>query len=59
MDIPRMSMALSQNSLKSAVSLSLMKMQMNVNSEMATGMKEMIDKVAVDTNIGQVIDKKA
>ena len=59
MDIPRLSISMSQNSLKSAVSLSLMKIQMNTNTEMANGMKDMIENMAIDTNLGNVIDKRA
>lgn len=59
MDIGRMSMSMSQSALKGAVAISLMKMQMNTNSEMAVGMKEMMNNMAVDTSKGNTIDFKA
>lgn len=59
MDIGSMSMAMSQNSLKTAVSLSLMKIQMNTSKEMANGMNDMMKNMAVDPVRGQKIDVKA
>lgn len=59
MDIGRMAINMSQNSLKSAVSISLMKLQVNSNSEMAVSMKEIMDTMAVDTSKGNTIDVRA
>ena len=60
MDIGRMSMSMSQNSLKSAVSISLLKMTMNNNQQVANGMTQMLDAtMVVDPNLGSKIDTKA
>lgn len=59
MDIGKMSMSMSQGALKAAVGISLMKMQMNNNENTAEGIKEMMGTVAVNPNLGQVIDVKA
>ncbi|MGL5087060.1 MAG: YjfB family protein [Clostridium sp.] len=59
MDIGRMSMSMNQSALKGAVGISLMKMQMNTSSDMAVGMKEMMDTMAVDSSKGNNIDYRA
>ena len=59
MDIGRMSMSMSQGALASAVQLSLMKMQMNTGEEMAAGMTDMLNNMAVDTTKGVNLDVKA
>ncbi|WP_297439477.1 YjfB family protein [uncultured Clostridium sp.] len=60
MDIGKMSMSMSQNSLKSAVSISLLKMTMNNNQQVANGMTQMLDAtMVVDPNLGSKIDTKA
>ncbi|MBB6624222.1 YjfB family protein [Clostridium gasigenes] len=59
MDIGRISMNMSQNNLKNAVSLSVMKLQMNTNSEMEVGMKQMMEIMAVDNSKGNIIDIKS
>ncbi|MBB6714610.1 YjfB family protein [Clostridium gasigenes] len=59
MDIGRISMNMSQNNLKDAVSLSVMKLQMNTNSEMEVGMKQMMEIMAVDNSKGNIIDIKS
>ena len=60
MDVGRMSMSMSQNSLKSAVSISLLKMTMNNNEQVATGMNQMLEStMATDPNRGTKIDTKA
>lgn len=56
MDVGRLSMAMSQNSLMNAVSLSLMKIQMNTSSEIMEGMTKIMETTAVDTSKGNVID---
>ncbi|MEG2291509.1 MAG: YjfB family protein [Clostridium sp.] len=57
MDIGRMSMSMNQGALATAVQLSLIKLQMNTGKEMAVGMKEMMDTMAVDTTKGVNLDK--
>ncbi|MBU3132148.1 YjfB family protein [Clostridium gasigenes] len=59
MDIGRMSMNMSQNNLKNAVSISVMKLQMNANSDMEVGMKQMMETMAVDNSKGNIIDIKS
>ena len=59
MDVGRMSMSMSQGALASAVQLSLMKMQMNTGEEMAAGMTDMLNNMAVDTTKGVNLDVKA
>ncbi|MGL5067695.1 MAG: YjfB family protein [Sarcina sp.] len=60
MDVGRMSMSMSQNSLKSAVSISLLKMTMNNNEQVATGMNQMLEStMATDPSRGIKIDTKA
>ncbi|EJO5346059.1 YjfB family protein [Clostridium botulinum] len=57
MDIGRLSMSLHQGKLAQAVSLSLMKINMNTAKENAVQMTEMI-KESVNPNLGQNIDLK-
>lgn len=59
MDIARLSMAMSKNSLSNAVQLSLMKLQMNTDKDLATGMNDMINTMAVDPNKGVNLDTMA
>ena len=59
MDIGNLSMSMSQGALASAVQLSLMKMQMNTGEELATGMTDMLNNMAVDTTKGTNLDVKA
>ncbi|WP_297519036.1 YjfB family protein [uncultured Clostridium sp.] len=60
MDVGRMSMSMSQNSLKSAVSISLLKMTMNNNQEVANGMTQMLESIMVtDSNRGTKLDTRA
>ncbi|MGL5635222.1 MAG: YjfB family protein [Sarcina sp.] len=59
MDVGRMSMTLNQNSLKSAVSISLMKMTMNNKEQVANNMNQMLAQTAIDPNLGNKIDVKA
>lgn len=60
MDVGRMSMSMSQSSLKSAVSISLLKMTMNNNQQVATGMNQMLEStMATDPNRGAKIDTRA
>lgn len=56
MDIASTSMALSQYNLVNAVDVSLMKLQMNTQSQMAEGLNKIMETSAVDPNLGKVID---
>lgn len=60
MDVGRISMAMSQNSLKSAVSVSLLKMTMDNNTQVANSMNEMLNSsMAKNPDLGNVIDSLA
>lgn len=59
MDVAAISMGLSNSSLASAVSLSVIKLQMNNNDDLAKGMEEMMNNMAVDPNRGINLDIKA
>lgn len=60
MDIGKLSMNMSQNSLKSAVSISLLKMTMDSNQKVANNMTQMLEgSIAKDPNLGSKLDIKA
>lgn len=56
MDIAALSMGMSNSSLASAVQVSVMKLGMNSNEEMASQMNEMLKNVAVETGKGINLD---
>lgn len=56
MDIASMSISMSQASLESAVSISVLKLAMNNRNEIATQMTDMIGNMAIDTSKGTKID---
>ncbi|MDD7794464.1 YjfB family protein [Clostridium sp. 'White wine YQ'] len=56
MDIASTSMTLSQYNLGNSVDISLMKLQMNTQSQMAEGLNKIMEVSAVDSNLGKVID---
>lgn len=56
MDIASMSVYLSQASVQSAASVSVLKMAMNSSTENATQMTEMMSNMAVDPTRGTIID---
>lgn len=56
MDIGALSMAMSQTSLQSQVGIALTKMTLNAEETLATNMTELMENIAVDPNVGQVID---
>lgn len=56
MDIAVLSMGMSNSSLASAVQISVMKLGMNSNEEMASQMNEMLKNVAVETGKGINLD---
>lgn len=60
MDVGRISMAMNQNFLKSAVSVSLLKMTMDNNNKVANSMTEMLNSsMPKNPNLGNVIDSLA
>lgn len=59
MDIAALSMRMSNASLASAVQVSVMKLGMNSNEEMASQMNEMLKTVAYETGKGVNLDAKA
>lgn len=59
MDIAALSMGMSNASLASAVQISVMKIGMNTNEEMAYQMNEMLKTVAVETGKGINLDVRA
>ena len=56
MDIGALSMIMSQSRVQQSVGIEVMKMAMNTGKENATQITEMIEKFAVDTNVGQNLD---
>ncbi|WP_455791051.1 putative motility protein [Clostridium butyricum] len=58
MDIAALSMGMSNASLASAVQISVMKLGMNSNEEMASQMNEMLKNVAIETGKGVNLDAK-
>ncbi|MBW6408579.1 YjfB family protein [Clostridium weizhouense] len=57
MDIAAMSIAMNQGALKTAVQLSVMKLGMNSEKEMANQMTEMMGNMAVEPGKGINLDK--
>jgi hypothetical protein len=58
MDIAALSMGMSNASLASSVQISVMKLGMNSNEEMASQMNEMLKNVAIETGKGINLDAK-
>lgn len=60
MNIGKISMAMNQNPLKSAVSVSLLKMTMDNNTKVANSITEMLNSsMPKDPDLGNVIDSLA
>lgn len=59
MDIAALSMSMSQTSLSSAVSTSVMKMTMNTSEVAAQGVIKMIDKMDLNPSVGSNLDVRA
>ncbi|GKX65481.1 YjfB family protein [Inconstantimicrobium mannanitabidum] len=59
MDVGALSMAMSQNSIANAVDLSVMKMAMNSENETSTTIDKMMSNMAVDPNLGTLLDRRA
>lgn len=56
MDIAAMSIGMHEASLQNAVSISVMKIAMNSETETATQMTDMMSNMAIDTSKGTNID---
>ena len=56
MDIGSLSIAMSQSSLQTQVGTALLKMSMDNSEQVAENLNAMRGKVAVDTNLGNIID---
>jgi hypothetical protein len=56
MDIASLSMVMSQSKAQTAAGIAVIKMAMDNGKESAAQMTEMIEKFAVDTNVGQNLD---
>lgn len=56
MDIAGLSIAMHQSTLQNQIQISLMKMTMDSSNIINENMTEMIDNMAVDTNIGVNLD---
>lgn len=59
MDIARLSIAMSQNSVKNQVSTALLKISMDSNSEVMSNITEMMGNVATNPNVGTTLDVRA
>ncbi|NFS27801.1 MULTISPECIES: YjfB family protein [Clostridium] len=57
MDIGAMSISMNQGALKTAVQLSVLKLGMNSEKQVANQMTEMIDNMAVEPGKGIKLDK--
>ncbi|NFG39922.1 putative motility protein [Clostridium botulinum] len=57
MDIGAMSISMNQGALKSAVQLSVLKLGMNSEKQVANQMTEMMDNMAVESGKGINLDK--
>lgn len=56
MDIAGLSIAMHQSTLQNQVQISLMKMTMDNSNIINENMTEMIDNMAIDTNVGTNLD---
>ena len=56
MDIAGLSIAMHQSTLQNQVEISLMKMTMDNSNIINENMTEMIDNMAIDTNVGANLD---
>lgn len=56
MDIPALSMIMSQSRVQESAGIAVMKMAMDTGKENATQMAEMIKNSAVDPNLGNHLD---
>lgn len=59
MDIGALSMAMSQNSVATQVGMAVTKMSMDNGETIAQGMTDMMKNMAVDPNLGRVLDVRA
>lgn len=56
MDIAELSMVMSQSKVQQDADIAVMKMAMDTGKETSTQMTEMINNIAVDSNLGNHID---
>lgn len=56
MDIAELSMVMSQSKVQQDAGIAVMKMAMDTGKETSTQMTEMINNIAVDSNLGNHID---
>lgn len=59
MDIGAVSMAMNQNSVTNSVQLSVMKLALNSEDETQNNLDKMMSSVAVDSNVGTLLDRRA
>ena len=59
MDIGSLSIAMSQSSIQTQVGTALLKMSMDNSEQVAENLNAMMGNVAVDTNLGNIIDVRA
>lgn len=59
MDIGAVSMAMSQNSVTNSVQLSVMKLALNSQDETQNNLDKMMSSMAVDSNVGTLLDRRA
>ena len=59
MDIGALSMIMSQSRVQESAGIAVMKMAMNTGKENATQMTDIMENVAVDSNVGQNLDVRA
>ncbi|MEW9937359.1 YjfB family protein [Clostridium butyricum] len=57
MDISAMSISMNQGALKTAVQLSVLKLGMNSEKQVADQMKEMMDNIVIEPGKGIKLDK--
>ncbi|GCD08990.1 YjfB family protein [Clostridium tagluense] len=56
MYIAVLSMVMSQSRVQESAGIAVMKMAINTGKESATPIREMVNNVVVDTNVGQHLD---
>lgn len=56
MDIEALSMAMSQSKVKESAGISIMKLAMNTSKQTVNQMTEMMQNIAIDSNVGQNLD---
>lgn len=59
MDIASLSIAMSQSSVQTQLGAALLKMSMDNSQNIAENLNQMMGNIAVDPNLGKVIDVRA